>query len=166
MLYIIFPLVQYIYIVHPIHWQRHLASACSLSTSPIRLNLFQSTFKMSGSGGYYKYRCKYWLTYNCPNWVWVNNAPCAYCLVSFYLTLIYVLEVTPIRQMVGMSRDEPVANKHIIIIKNSFRKMGVGEASHRLHKPVGRVTKMFSIKLVATLSRYPHFLKHRSYAIS
>lgn len=39
--------------------------------------------KMSGSGGYYKYRCKYWLTYNCPNWVWVNNAPCAHCLVSF-----------------------------------------------------------------------------------
>jgi hypothetical protein len=36
---------------------------------------------MSGSGGYYKYRCKYWLTYNCPNWVWVNNAPCAHCLV-------------------------------------------------------------------------------------
>jgi len=37
---------------------------------------------MSGSGGYYKYRCKYWLTYNCPNWVWVNNAPCAYCLAD------------------------------------------------------------------------------------
>lgn len=39
---------------------------------------------MSGSGGYYKYRCKYWLTYNCSNWVWVNNAPCAHCLVSIY----------------------------------------------------------------------------------
>jgi len=37
---------------------------------------------MSGSGGYYKYRCKYWLTYNCPNWVWVNNAPCAHCLAD------------------------------------------------------------------------------------
>ncbi|KAG0651503.1 hypothetical protein D0Z07_1895 [Hyphodiscus hymeniophilus] len=37
---------------------------------------------MSGSGGYYKYRCKYWLTYNCPNWVWVNNAPCAHCLAE------------------------------------------------------------------------------------
>ena len=36
---------------------------------------------MSGTGGYFKYRCKYWLTYNCPNWVWVNNAPCAHCLV-------------------------------------------------------------------------------------
>jgi len=37
---------------------------------------------MSGSGGYYKYRCKYWLTYNCPNWVWVNDAPCAHCLAD------------------------------------------------------------------------------------
>ncbi|KAF8862763.1 hypothetical protein BDZ45DRAFT_798940 [Acephala macrosclerotiorum] len=37
---------------------------------------------MSGSGGYYKYRCKYWLTYNCPHWVWVNNAPCAHCLAD------------------------------------------------------------------------------------
>ena len=41
-----------------------------------------SPFNMSGSGGYYKYRCKYWLTHNCSNWVWVNNAPCAHCLVS------------------------------------------------------------------------------------
>ncbi|KAL2069634.1 hypothetical protein VTL71DRAFT_14313 [Oculimacula yallundae] len=37
---------------------------------------------MSGSGGYYKYRCKYWMTYNCPNWVWVNNSPCAHCLAD------------------------------------------------------------------------------------
>jgi len=37
---------------------------------------------MSGSGGYYKYRCKYWLTYNCPHWVWVNHAPCAHCLAD------------------------------------------------------------------------------------
>ncbi|PQE27812.1 hypothetical protein CJF32_00010106 [Rutstroemia sp. NJR-2017a WRK4] len=37
---------------------------------------------MSGSGGYYKYRCKYWLTFNCPNWVWVNDAPCASCLAK------------------------------------------------------------------------------------
>jgi len=39
-------------------------------------------FIMSGSGGYYKYRCKYWLTFNCPHWVWVNNAPCAHCLAD------------------------------------------------------------------------------------
>ncbi|KUJ09876.1 uncharacterized protein LY89DRAFT_689786 [Mollisia scopiformis] len=37
---------------------------------------------MSGSGGYYKYRYKFWLTYNCPKWVWVNNAPCAHCLAD------------------------------------------------------------------------------------
>ncbi|OTB04056.1 hypothetical protein M426DRAFT_166478 [Hypoxylon sp. CI-4A] len=34
---------------------------------------------MSGSGGFYKYRCKYFFTHNCPNWVYVNNSPCANC---------------------------------------------------------------------------------------
>ena len=38
---------------------------------------------MSGSGGFYRYRCKYWLTHNCNNWVYVNGAACAYCVVSF-----------------------------------------------------------------------------------
>lgn len=37
---------------------------------------------MSGSGGYYKYRCKYFFTHNCANWVWVHNAPCAHCLAD------------------------------------------------------------------------------------
>lgn len=37
---------------------------------------------MSGSGGFYKYRCKYFLTHDCPNWVFVNYAPCADCCVS------------------------------------------------------------------------------------
>jgi hypothetical protein len=37
---------------------------------------------MSGSGGYYKYRCKYFFTANCPQWVWVNNAACAHCLAK------------------------------------------------------------------------------------
>jgi len=37
---------------------------------------------MSGSGGYYKYRCKYFFTHNCPHWVWVHNAPCAHCLAD------------------------------------------------------------------------------------
>lgn len=37
---------------------------------------------MSGSGGFYKYRCKYFYTHNCTNWVYVNNSPCANCLVS------------------------------------------------------------------------------------
>lgn len=36
----------------------------------------------SGSGGFYKYRCKYFYTYNCSNWVYVSQAPCANCLVS------------------------------------------------------------------------------------
>ncbi|KAI0512906.1 hypothetical protein F5B22DRAFT_288965 [Xylaria bambusicola] len=34
---------------------------------------------MSGSGGFYKYRCKYFLTHECPNWVYVNNTACAEC---------------------------------------------------------------------------------------
>ncbi|CAN8103606.1 unnamed protein product [Discula destructiva] len=36
----------------------------------------------SGSGGFYKYRCKYFYTYNCSNWVYVSNAPCASCLAE------------------------------------------------------------------------------------
>ncbi|KAG9257717.1 uncharacterized protein F5Z01DRAFT_671307 [Emericellopsis atlantica] len=36
---------------------------------------------MSGGGGFYKYRCKYFYYEDpCPNWVWVKNAPCAKCL--------------------------------------------------------------------------------------
>ncbi|KAI5926046.1 hypothetical protein F4810DRAFT_621012 [Camillea tinctor] len=34
---------------------------------------------MSGSGGFFKYRCKYFYTHNCPNWVYVNNTPCPSC---------------------------------------------------------------------------------------
>ncbi|KAK5660641.1 hypothetical protein OQA88_12004 [Cercophora sp. LCS_1] len=34
------------------------------------------------SGGFYKYRCKYWLTYNCDKWVWVNGTACAYCVAE------------------------------------------------------------------------------------
>ncbi|EFX06445.1 hypothetical protein CMQ_6766 [Grosmannia clavigera kw1407] len=37
---------------------------------------------MSGSGGFYKYHCKNFLTYNCQNWVFVNNAPCADCCAA------------------------------------------------------------------------------------
>ncbi|KAI0136982.1 hypothetical protein BJ170DRAFT_589933 [Xylariales sp. AK1849] len=32
-----------------------------------------------GGGGFYKYRCKYFYTHNCPNWVYVNHSPCASC---------------------------------------------------------------------------------------
>ncbi|KAI1084655.1 hypothetical protein F5B20DRAFT_216010 [Whalleya microplaca] len=34
---------------------------------------------MSGSGGFYKYRCKYFYTNECPQWVLVNNSACANC---------------------------------------------------------------------------------------
>ncbi|KAK3315221.1 hypothetical protein B0H66DRAFT_337137 [Apodospora peruviana] len=37
---------------------------------------------MSGSGGFYKYRCKHFYTYNCNNWVYVNGAACASCLAD------------------------------------------------------------------------------------
>ncbi|KAF8453443.1 hypothetical protein BGX38DRAFT_1090628 [Terfezia claveryi] len=39
---------------------------------------------MSGSG-YYRFRCKNFYTHNCENWVWVNNSPCAECVVSVIL---------------------------------------------------------------------------------
>ncbi|KAI0401520.1 hypothetical protein F4802DRAFT_580032 [Xylaria palmicola] len=34
---------------------------------------------MSGSGGFYKYRCKYFYTHECPNWVYVNGTACTAC---------------------------------------------------------------------------------------
>ncbi|KAK4100963.1 hypothetical protein N658DRAFT_426671 [Parathielavia hyrcaniae] len=37
---------------------------------------------MSGSGGFYKYRCKNFYTYNCPNWVYCNGHACAMCLTE------------------------------------------------------------------------------------
>ncbi|KAK0626925.1 hypothetical protein B0T14DRAFT_562788 [Immersiella caudata] len=37
---------------------------------------------MSGSGGFYKYRCKYFYSHNCTNWVYVNGAPCAMCVAD------------------------------------------------------------------------------------
>ncbi|KAF3766555.1 hypothetical protein M406DRAFT_351544 [Cryphonectria parasitica EP155] len=36
----------------------------------------------SGSGGFYKYRCKYFYTHNCSNWVYVHNSACANCLAE------------------------------------------------------------------------------------
>lgn len=48
---------------------------------------------MSGSGGFYKYRCKYFYTHNCNNWVYVNNAPCAHCLVSLLLYFCLLQEL-------------------------------------------------------------------------
>lgn len=40
------------------------------------------------SGGFYKYRCKYFLSHECPNWVYVNHAPCADCCVSHKIDAI------------------------------------------------------------------------------
>lgn len=37
---------------------------------------------MSGSGGFYKYRCKYFYAKSCQNWVYVNGEACMTCLVS------------------------------------------------------------------------------------
>ncbi|PSR80031.1 hypothetical protein BD289DRAFT_441544 [Coniella lustricola] len=36
----------------------------------------------SGSGGFNKYRCKYFFTYNCQNWVYVSSSACANCLAD------------------------------------------------------------------------------------
>ncbi|KAH8907328.1 hypothetical protein BR93DRAFT_968858 [Coniochaeta sp. PMI_546] len=37
---------------------------------------------MSGSGGFPKYRCKYFSTHGCDKWVLVMNAPCPYCVAA------------------------------------------------------------------------------------
>ncbi|XDG08313.1 hypothetical protein ABKA04_007928 [Annulohypoxylon sp. FPYF3050] len=37
------------------------------------------TTSPESSGRYYKFRCKYFLTHNCTNWVYVNGAPCPMC---------------------------------------------------------------------------------------
>jgi hypothetical protein len=34
-----------------------------------------------GEGGYFKYQYKNWISYECPNWVWVNRSPCLNCVV-------------------------------------------------------------------------------------
>ncbi|KAJ8133251.1 hypothetical protein O1611_g376 [Lasiodiplodia mahajangana] len=35
---------------------------------------------MSGGGGFYKFRCKYFFTHECPNWIYVNGTACAQCV--------------------------------------------------------------------------------------
>ncbi|KAK9415994.1 hypothetical protein SUNI508_09954 [Seiridium unicorne] len=35
-----------------------------------------------GGGGYWKYRCKYMYTHNCPNWTYVYDSTCAACAAS------------------------------------------------------------------------------------
>ncbi|KAI1173011.1 hypothetical protein F4777DRAFT_480802 [Nemania sp. FL0916] len=34
---------------------------------------------MGGDGGFYKFRCKNFLSHDCPNWVYVNGSACAKC---------------------------------------------------------------------------------------
>ncbi|KAJ3482187.1 hypothetical protein NLG97_g7637 [Lecanicillium saksenae] len=34
----------------------------------------------SPGGGFYKYRCKYFLSHDCKNWVWVSDTPCSTCM--------------------------------------------------------------------------------------
>ena len=36
------------------------------------------------SGGFYKYRCKYFYLESCTNWIYVNGEACTPCLVSFH----------------------------------------------------------------------------------
>lgn len=61
---------------------------------------------MSGSGGFYKYRCKYFLTHNCPHWVYVNGAPCAYCCVSLGATQSRLPGLTLLIQAEGREADD------------------------------------------------------------
>lgn len=49
------------------------------------LGLFLNSQMLIVEGqGFYKYRCKYFLTHNCQNWLYVIDRPCANCLVSPY----------------------------------------------------------------------------------
>lgn len=70
----------------------------------------------SGSGGFYKYRCKYFYTHNCSNWVYVSNAACATCLVSichticptrFFSSLVFLTHGLAANELLqGQGRDE------------------------------------------------------------
>ncbi|KAL1838064.1 hypothetical protein VTJ49DRAFT_3084 [Mycothermus thermophilus] len=37
---------------------------------------------MSGSGGFFKYRCKYFLSHNCNNWTYVGGSACSSCVAE------------------------------------------------------------------------------------
>lgn len=45
-------------------------------------------FIMSGSGGYPKFRCKYFQTHGCERWVMCKGTPCPWCVVSLYLAIL------------------------------------------------------------------------------
>ncbi|KAI0876516.1 hypothetical protein GGS24DRAFT_451151 [Hypoxylon argillaceum] len=56
---------------------------------------------MSGGGGFYKFRCKYFLSHECPNWVYLNGSACAECAVSKRTNTLMEVEV------VLSDNDEP-----------------------------------------------------------
>lgn len=62
---------------------------------------------MSGPG-YYKFRCKNFYTYNCGNWVWMNNLACPECVVSTILPqpgfFIVTRRLLIVRDIVGGQR--------------------------------------------------------------
>lgn len=59
-------------------------------------------------GGYYKYRCKHFYTYNCMNWVWVNYAACATCLVRLSIFPYSVPHVLTQGQAMGRGEESEV----------------------------------------------------------
>lgn len=86
---------------------------------------------MSGSGGFYKYRCKYFYTHNCANWVWVNNTPCATCLVSSSLSLPPFFVYPPRLRRRVVSRPNPRLKK-----RTATRPMGETlKRAYRARKP-------------------------------
>lgn len=63
---------------------------------------------MSGSGGFPKFRCKYWSSHNCDNWVWVNGRACVYCVVSVInVSSLFPFNLTIAMQAAG--RDDGTA---------------------------------------------------------
>ena len=56
---------------------------------------------MSASGGFYKYRCKYFYGRSCQNWVYVNGEACPSCLVSFHALDAVAVGSTMINRRTG-----------------------------------------------------------------
>lgn len=44
--------------------------------------IFHNSSIMASSGGPSKWRCRYFYTYNCNNWVYVRGSSCQMCIVS------------------------------------------------------------------------------------
>ncbi len=89
------------------------------------------------TSGYFKYRCKYFWSFNCAHWSWVNGSPCAHCMVwpSFL--------------------QQPLANKSRPTVENKL--LGELPASHLALKSHEGLRHRFN-KLKAHLTRYPNSL--------